>query len=263
MSTATLDIQVTDLQRRQLDEQGFFVTDVLFDDATLDGVRNEFQRLWDENVAHAIKGGDPLTIELAKTRPFLPQLDRQSEACNAFCRHPVMQTISRQLVGPDVDQTWNQAIIKSPLPQGDNSFAWHQDPGYAQNGHYASDSNPDILKHPTNGITVWAAITRTTVDNGTLWVLPGRHMEGLLPHVYSQARREWQGQFDTSWKVPAVMRAGQMLVFRKYLPHGSGPNVSSENRMAYQIGYTVPGLKLGPSPDLKPFLRGGELVPGS
>jgi phytanoyl-CoA hydroxylase len=261
MSTATLDVQVTDAQRAQLDEQGFFMTDVLFDDATLEGVRREFRRMWNENVERVTKGGgDALAVEQARDRTFLAQLDHKSEACRLFCQHPAIMSLCRQLVGPDIDMTWNQAIIKPPLPQGDNSFAWHQDPWYALNGPYKDDCNLDALRDPNNSITVWAAISRTTVDNGTLWVLPGRHKEGLLPHVWSKDRREWQGQFDTSWKVPAVMRAGQVLVFRKYLPHGSGPNISGEDRMAYQIGYTVPGLKRGPSPDLKPLLRNGELV---
>jgi phytanoyl-CoA hydroxylase len=262
MSTLAEIVCVTDAQRRQLDEQGFFITDVLFDEPTLEGVRREFERLWNQNIDRVTKGGDALSIDQARDRPFLAQLDRQSDACNAFCRHPVFQSLSRQLVGPDVDMTWNQAIIKPPLPKGDNSFAWHQDQWYALKGPYAADSNLDLLRAPNNAITAWVAISRTTVDNGTLWVLPGRHKEGLLEHVWSPERREWQGQYDTSWKIPVVMRAGQVLVFNKYLPHGSGPNVSSEVRMAYQIGYMVPGLKLGPSPDLKPLLRNGELVGG-
>jgi phytanoyl-CoA hydroxylase len=251
---------VTEAQRQQLARDGFFITDVLFDEATLEGMRREFKRLWEEHIAWATKTGDPLTLEQARDRPFFAQLDHKSEVCRAFCHHRVFQEIGRQLVGPDMDMTWNQAIVKPPLPKGDNAFAWHQDMWYATHGDYVKDCNLDILNDPVSGITAWVAISRTTVDNGTLWVLPGRHMEGLLPHVWSETKREYQGQFDTSWKIPAVLRAGQVLIFRKYLPHGSGPNVSNEDRMAYQIGYTVPGLKLTPSRDLVPILRGGQPV---
>jgi hypothetical protein len=37
--------QVTDEQRKQFREDGFFITDVPFNAATLDGVQAEFQRL--------------------------------------------------------------------------------------------------------------------------------------------------------------------------------------------------------------------------
>lgn len=253
-------LHVTEAQREQLETDGYFVTGIVFDEETLGEVRSEFTRLWGEHICEAEKTGDPLTLEQARNRPFMARLDQRSDACRAFCHHDVFRDLSRELVGADVDLTWNQAIVKPPLHAGDNAFAWHQDPWYAIHGDYANDSDPEILRHPTNSFTAWVAITRTTVDNGTLWVLPGRHKEGLLPHVWSDERREYQGQFDTTWKVPVVLRAGQVLVFRRYLPHASGANVSGEVRMAYQLSYSVPGLKLTPSPDLSPLIRKGGAV---
>jgi len=254
MST-TLATEVTPLQRELLDKQGYFITDVLFDEETLAGVRSECERLWQEHIEFT-NNWDELAHHQAKTRPFMPRLHETSEACAKFCAHPAFLELASQLVGPDIDMTWNQAIIKPPH-SGDNAFAWHQDQWYAVKGDYAKDTNPDILLPIETGITTWTAISRTTVDNGTLWVLPGRHKEGLLPHTRKDERSEWEGQFDTSWKVPAVMQAGQVLVFRKTLPHGSGPNVSDEVRMAYQISYGLPGLKLVPSADVVPLQRDG------
>lgn len=249
---------VTDEHRRLLDTQGFFFTPVLFDAPTIAGVRGEFQRLWDQNVAWASKQ-DKITHHLAKTRPFLSQLDRKSPVCDAFCRHEAFMNLCRSLVGADADMTWNQAIIKAP-EGGDNSFGWHQDQWYAEVGGYANDCDLNMLRDNNNAITIWAAISETTVENGTLWVLPGRHREGLLPHLWSDERREWQGQYDTSTKVPAVLHPGQVLVFRRYLPHASGANITQSPRMAYQIGYSSPGLKLKPSIDLTPVLRAGRPV---
>lgn len=256
---------VTPAQREQLDRLGFFITDVVFDAPTLEEMRSEFERLWMGHLAHAQKHNDAKWIRLTRSRPFFSQLDRSSAACDAFCRHPVFLDIGRQLVGPDLDMTWNQAIIRPPpTPEDDfedNSFAFHQDQWYALKGPYARDCNMEILTDNSTGITAWVAISRTTVDNGTLWVLPGRHKEGLLPHQWCEERNEWQGQYDTSYRVPVVMEAGQMVVFRRYLPHGSGANVTkNETRMAYQIGYGKPGLKLAPSNDLVPVMRGGEAV---
>jgi len=194
----------------------------------------------------------------------MPQIELVDPACDAFCRNPVLLELARQILGDDFDLTWTQAIPKPPQEPGmmaDNAFAWHQDAWYATHGPFIEGTNPDIFWPNDTGLTMWAAITRTTVDNGTLWVLPGRDKEGLLPHVWDTATREWRGQYDTSWKIPVVMRAGQVLCFRKYLPHSSGPNVSNETRMAYQLGYCKPGLRTDGKYGIKPVLRGGAPVP--
>jgi ectoine hydroxylase-related dioxygenase (phytanoyl-CoA dioxygenase family) len=265
MLTATATVTVTDEQREQLDRDGFFVTDVLFDEATLEGVRQEFKRFWDKEIAAAVKSGDAHKLHWAKIRPHMAQLDHFSPICHAFCHHPVFADLCRQLLGPDADLSWNQAIVKAPVSEENagtkhNALGWHQDMYYALNGTFKDDCHYDKLAAPNNGFTCWIAISRTTVDNGTLWVLPGRHKEGLLPHVWSEERNEYQGQFDTSWRIPAVLHPGQMLVFRKYLPHYSGNNVSDEVRMAYQLGYAEPGISLKPNKNFTPMIRNGEIV---
>jgi ectoine hydroxylase-related dioxygenase (phytanoyl-CoA dioxygenase family) len=255
---------VTDPQREQFERDGYFMTDVVFDEHTIAGVRAEFERIWAEMIEAAVKrGASEQERALIRYRPFMSQLDHKSQVCRDFIRHEVFQALAAELIGPDVDQTWNQAIIKAPQKSAsvDTTFAWHQDQWYALNGDYAKSANLELLKAPDNAITCWVAISRTTVDNGTLWVLPGRHKEGLLPHVRDEKYNDWRGEFDTSWKVPAVMRAGQVLVFKKYLPHGSGPNISDEVRMAYQIGYTTRGLNLQPTKNASPLLRAGKLHP--
>ena len=257
MTTTAPTVSVTAAQRRQLDADGYFITGVLFDEPTLEGIRGEFKRFWDDEIAAANKTGDPLKMHWAKVRPHMAQIDHRSEICRAFCNHPVFADLARELVGPDVDRTWNQAIVKAPMPQESaankqNALGWHQDMYYAEHGTFINDCNETMLRDPNNGITCWVAITRTIVDNGTLWVLPGRHKEGLLPHVWNEERHEYQGQFDTSWKIPVVLRPGQVLIFRKYLPHSSGVNISNETRMAYQLGYSVPGINKKPSLILSP-----------
>ena len=260
-------LQVTAAQRQQFADDGYLITDVVFDEPTLADVRREFKRMWDEDVKQAQQTGDALAQDWATYRPHMSQLDYRSTACQAFCHHAVFGDLCRQLIGPDVDLSWNQAIVKAPMPAKpaawDNVFAWHQDLWYALHGTFAKDCDSDLLIAPDNSITCWIAMTRTTVDNGTLWVLPGRHKEGLFHHNWHEARREWQAQVDTTFRIPVVLRAGQVLVFKRYLPHSSGTNVSNEVRMAYQLSYTVPGVNLVPSPNFSPMLRAGQLAPAA
>ncbi len=269
MTTATLPSQkpiVQPHQKKQFEEQGFFVTDVLFDEATIAGVRQAFEEVWADEIQRVTRQApnDQKAINFARLRPFMPQLDHKKPACKAFLHHPIFLQIAQEMIGPDVDQGWNQAIIKAPQPQNpdnvDTAFGWHQDQWYAQKGNFAADANWDILVDPDNSITCWVAITRTFVDNGTLWVLPGRHKEGLFNHIWSDKNNDWHAQIDTTMRIPAVLNPGQALIFKKFLPHASGPNISNEPRMAYQFGYGVPGLKKGSSPDVTPVLRNGRRI---
>lgn len=258
-------VQVTEAQRQQFADDGFFITDVVFDEPTLAGIRGEFTRFWNEEIAAADQTGDPLKMHWARVRPHMAALNHRSELCRAFCHHPVFADLCRQLLGEDADLTWNQAIVKAPMPAGSadtrqNALGWHQDPWYGLHSEYLQAIHEDQYRAPDNAITCWVAISRTIVDNGTLWVLPGRHKEGLFPHIWNAERIEYQGQLDTAWKIPVVLRPGQVLIFKKYLPHSSGVNISNETRMAYQIGYNQPGLYRAPSPNFSPMMRAGQLV---
>lgn len=232
---------VSPAQLQQLRDEGYYITKPLFDATTLDAVQAEFQRMWDEDIAKAERDGRPVDVEFARLRPFFSHLERRSPVCAAFCKSAPLVDLGRQIVGSDdIDISWNQAIVKPP-GRG-KAFAWHQDSHYAvSNTHANGVPREQYLKFGW-AVTTWVAITRTTVENGTLWVVPGRHKEGLLPHIWSEENREWQCQLDTANKVAAVLERGQALVFTGLTPHCSGPNISDEVRMAYQIGYVRPGV---------------------
>jgi phytanoyl-CoA hydroxylase len=238
-------------QLKQFRDQGYFVTRALFDEQLLHDVRREFERLWQDAVARARKEG--------RSIPDMGQLDLRSPVCDAFCRHPAFLALCRHLLGPDANLIWNMAVIKSPSI-GSNPIHWHQDQWYAINDPYSKTCDPALLHSNESSFTAWVAITRTTVENGTLWVLPGRHREGLLPHAWDPQLGDWQGGFDTSGALPVELSAGQVLVMSKYLPHSSRANLSQEMRMAYQISYGLPGLRPGPLPETLPLLRGGVSV---
>jgi ectoine hydroxylase-related dioxygenase (phytanoyl-CoA dioxygenase family) len=161
----------------------------------------------------------------------------------------VFQEICRTLIGPDADLYYNQAVLKPP-GKG-KSFGWHQDTQY-------------IITEPLEYVTCWIAVGNATIENGTIWIVPGMHKHGLLPHIYSEESREWQLQFDDTDKIPVELRAGQMAVFNSLLPHCSGPNTSNEVRYAYVPQYHIAGVKKRGTDELVgdqfPLLRNGVAV---
>ncbi len=243
IQSAQRSIQVSAAQHHQLHVEGFFITEVLFDEQTLEEVRGEFERLnagMDPNKAGGV---------------FASALHSQSEICREFLRHPIFAELCRQLIGPNVFQTWNQMIYKRPL--NSQSFGWHQDGYYATHHPDGSPGLQDPSQITLSGaITFWVAITPATVENGCLWVLPKSHRGGLLPHHYNEAKKEWVGDYDTFGAVPAELEPGQIFVFTGLTPHSSGANRTDEPRIGYQIGYRDDlGVR-----DCVPFLKNGQVV---
>jgi ectoine hydroxylase-related dioxygenase (phytanoyl-CoA dioxygenase family) len=239
--TATLSSIVTPERKRQFARVGYFVTDPLFDAATLAMLRREFDALAQGRHSSDHPSAHDENLYKVRGNLFPSHLHLHNPHQRAFLHHPALVELAGAMIGPDVDETWNQAIIK---PGGTGGhFSWHQDAQYA----HTDPMDP--------GFTCWIAVTDTTVANGTLWIAPGWFERGLQPHVWNQEHHEWQCRFDGESeppeKRPVELKAGQALIFSRLIPHASGPNTTDQPRMAYQIGYIPPGIVS--IPDRKPF----------
>jgi ectoine hydroxylase-related dioxygenase (phytanoyl-CoA dioxygenase family) len=164
----------------------------------------------------------------------------------------------REMIGGEVDLCYNQSVIKPPTGERPNSFAWHQDSYYACHGFGNTEWDRAIMTDASRTFQSWVAVTRTTVANGTLIVLPGRHREGFFEATRSAETGEFVAQLDTSKQVAVELKPGQMLVFSGMLPHASGANTSDETRMVYQFCLAPPGARRSPS--VMPVLRAGTVV---
>ena len=76
-----------------------------------------------------------------------------------FCASPLFADLCHDLIGPDARLYWEQAVYKQP--HGAEPVLWHQDNGYT-------------YVEPQAYLTCWVALTDATLDNGCVWVLPGR-----------------------------------------------------------------------------------------
>ena len=114
----------------QFDAQGFVVLPSLVDAETLARVRAETDRFEDET-ATFLASVDSGRIAIAESGAitFTTHLVARSEALRALSLHPTIAGICADLVGPDVNLYWDQAVYKKP--EKPRRFPWHQDNGYA------------------------------------------------------------------------------------------------------------------------------------
>jgi phytanoyl-CoA hydroxylase len=216
--------------------------------------------VWKDQIAKT----DPtntVAMRNVRERPFLSGYHALSDVGKRFLRSAPLTDLARQFIGPDIDVPNNQVVIKPPMKSWNNTFAWHQD------DHYIKDSpdwNVDIVSDLHRCYQGWLALTPTTIDNGTLWVLPRGHKSGFREHAWSKESGEWQISEEMpnptrgSAAMPVELQPGQMLIFSGLLPHTSGPNTTRDQiRIVYQFTYTqVGGAK---HQGVLPILREGRV----
>lgn len=241
---------ITDAQVDQFRELGYSLTAPMFADGELAAVSAEFDRLWAEEISAAERSGDTSRFEFTRTRPFIGQAHTRSPLLARFVSSPIYLEACARLIGPDADLYYNQIVIKPP--ERGRHFGWHQDSGYT-------------TTEPLEYITCWTAISRTFIENGCIWVLPGSHRSGVRTHARNEQDQSVDASVeDDSAAVPVEMAPGQVAIFSSLLLHKSGPNTSGEVRRAYVPQYHVPDVRLvstgEPWGDRFPVLRNGRRV---
>ena len=172
--------------------------------------------------------GERMSIAEAGAITFTTHLVTRSPRLAAFARHPFFTGVCADLVGPDVNLYWDQAVYKKP--EKPRRFPWHQDNGYA-------------FVEPQQYLPVWLALTDATLANGCPMVAPGFHRRGTIAHTYVDPLG-WECLHDPAGEVTSEVPAGGAVVFSSLTPHLTGPNTTGDERKAYILQYAPAGAEV-------------------
>jgi len=142
---------------------------------------------------------------------------------------PVIRGALAQMMGDEAVCVQSMYFYKEP---GSPGQAPHQDYYY-------------IKDDPKSMIAAWIAMEEVVdVENGCLWVIPGTHKLGLLPHGKVRNLEEheaWTDEtegIDLTNEIPVVMEKGDILFFHELLIHSSYKNKSKDRwRRSYVCHY--------------------------
>ncbi len=155
----------------------------------------------------------------AGTMVFLNNVFRKSERIRDQLSQPAVVDLVRLVSGPDFWIRWDQAVLKGP---GAPRFPWHQDNGYSN------------LKGVHQ--QVWIALTRMSDSAGGLWVVPGSHKAGRLPH--RQVGNQIEATHPVEGAVLIEAEPGDVVLFSSLTLHYTGPNTTSDlQRWAYVVEF--------------------------
>ncbi len=174
----------------------------------------------------------------------MDQLEHVSASVREFCCRGAHLDAVEQLLGPNVVLTHNQFVTKLPgRGASECEIPLHQDDGYG-------------TLDPPDDLTVWVALTDTTVDNGCLVVASGSHRGGIVEHRVSAHNPAFR-EAVTVGTVALELAAGEAVAFSGLLLHGSGDNSTDIERVAFFARYCRPDVVMV-TEDHKPVLDDGH-----
>lgn len=241
---------LTAAEREQWDREGYFIRRALVPRATCDRVVDELIGVCRAHPPSAHPGeafynaGEyRITTE---TLPTAQAYRAEDEVSKVFNAHALGQTRALgesealaapmcDLLGPEIDCFQSQFILKNPGVIGQ---PWHQDSFY-----FYFDKQPQTA--------AWVALSRATLKNGCLWVLPGSHKQPIHKHIPDRRPAANKGYLeiidvDFSARVAVTMEAGDVLFFHSFLMHMSTDNEADERRAAMVYHYGRAGTKIKP-----------------
>ena len=149
----------------------------------------------------------------------------------------------RSILKEDEISLWTDKL-NLKRPGSGSGFGWHQDSPY-----WVHDSrNVDLLPN------VYLSLDDANEDNGCFRVSRASHKEGCLPGTSNGTQLGGfytdPNCFNETDAVDLNITAGSLVFFNQHIIHGSGPNLSDQQRRAYIITY---------QPKDQPMLKSGEV----
>lgn len=202
------------LTREQLDfyqENGYLNVGQTLTDEGLNILKSQCMEAWDNEK----KSFDPEKNWLQNA--LLVDIHKKSPIVRDFYFDGPVVEMATQLIGPNIKAATSQLTFK--MRGNTMSFEWHQDNGYGE------------LK-PYNAITTLTALEDVDEENGCLRIIPGSHKIGQIDvdHLFKSSRSDKEVSIkveaDEEKAIPAVMKAGETLIFHCWMLHQSQGNFS-------------------------------------
>ena len=156
-STGTRPLEITEAQKQQYAEEGYFILESALDDEQLEYIRGECDRLRAEMEAEMARKPRSPGITHKGSRYFISNRHRDNPSLRPYIFSEIMAEICRSTLGDTAYLFHEQFVVKGP--EVGMKFGWHQDSGYV-----GFDHRPYM--------SCWAALDDVSEENGTVFILP-------------------------------------------------------------------------------------------
>ena len=248
-------MQITDEQKQQYIDDGYFILESVIPEEHLALLRDEcagqierMNRRMDE------EGTDVIGINHRNKRYFVANCYKERPVLRDFLFSDLMAEICRATLGDEAYLFHEQYVVKGK--QEGMKFSWHQDSGYV--------GYPEHKPY----LTCWCALDDMSEANGTVRVLPYTRsgIRSWVHHIVEEGSNDKVGYFGDDPGVSAIVPAGSIVVFTSVTFHCSGANTTDNLRRAYLGQYSAEPLLTRDGRGLwgnaEPFIKDGKSVVG-
>jgi len=149
--------------------------------------------------------------------------------------HPNVLDAVEAVIGPNI-LVWASSVFPKRA----------HDPGYIsmhQDGTYWGLDQGEIT-------SAWIALTPSQPENGCMRVVPGSHLQPILPHKETWAEnnlltrgQEIEADVREDEIVDVALQPGEMSLHHVRIIHGSNPNPTSTPRIGFAVRYMTPDVR--------------------
>jgi ectoine hydroxylase-related dioxygenase (phytanoyl-CoA dioxygenase family) len=243
---------ISEKQRTEFEDNGYFILKNVFSAAIVNGARAALSRLVDEEARKLSTAGllsDTLQNEPFETRLLQLYAERMDAAPNSFREelhlpelfdvffHPVVLDAAQAFLGPEI-RLYPNYTARPKMPDHAASLVlWHQDGGYtATNSVRASEGNVDEMRM----INVWSPLVPARRKNGCMQFVPGTHKLGVVKHLKKEFYLELEPEILEQYEPQAIdieLDPGDVVLFHNLLFHRGQPNLSDKIRWSLDWRY--------------------------
>ena len=242
--------KVTEAQKKQYREEGFFILDRVIPEDWLQTIRKECSECISAQEAEMDRQKtDVLNLSRRNSRYFVFLAYKERPQLGKFIFSDLMEEICKATVGNTAYLFWEQFVVKGTDKKG-AEFGWHQDSGYVDRSH-------------TPYVNAWIPLDDVNEENGTIYLLPYARAgtKVKVEHKPVPGSSDRIGYFGKDPGIPAIIKAGSIAVFSSVTFHRSGANSTKNMRRAYAIQFS-PEIIYEPDGSLKGldelFLKDGK-----
>lgn len=214
----------------QFEERGYFVVRNIIDANAVQAVRDEIQRIIDEDAkgfqldrsrvdGAELRGAD--AVRAVRDGGFLSEV-----LWNRWLTSEHVVALQRRFVGDNVRVQGTRFFTK-PARVGEGT-PWHQDIWL-----WARDPSSETREYKTRHLSCWVALEPVDLENGCLHVVPGVHKGEVIEHLkYEDGVHEEipRGLVAKETPEPVPLGAGDAVVWHANMWHMSPPNPSDRTR---------------------------------
>ena len=243
-------ISITDKQKQQYRENGFFIVERAIPQDQLQMLRDEASRFVQKiHTEMDAAGTDTLEANIRDNRYFIANRYKESNRLHEFLFGDLMAEVCRATLGPNAFLFYEQFVLKAA--EKGVHFSWHQDSGYVRAPHKPY-------------MSCWCALDDVSEENGTVYMLPYSRAGTAtkIEHVKDEKTNDLVGYHGDDPGEAVIVPAGSIAVFSSTCFHRSGVNTSPNQRRVYLAQYSPEAILRDGKPTIlaEPFLKDGKRV---